>query len=91
VLKQVKDNLPFWSEKLPELPDLIYNSLKQNQRQPTKVVRPSNKKPVILAVLAGFCSLNGSLFFLADFKITGIILFSLTALLALRAWQKLDS
>lgn len=29
VYTKVKNNLPFWSEKLPELPDLVYDSLKQ--------------------------------------------------------------
>jgi ubiquinone biosynthesis protein len=31
VIKKVKDNLPFWNEKLPEIPDLIYDYLKTNR------------------------------------------------------------
>jgi len=30
--KSVKANAPFWAEKLPELPDLIYDNLKLHQR-----------------------------------------------------------
>lgn len=32
VLKQVKDNLPFWNEKLPEIPDLVYEYLKGDKQ-----------------------------------------------------------
>jgi len=28
VFKKIKDNLPFWNEKLPEMPDLIYDYLR---------------------------------------------------------------
>ena len=28
VLSKIKDNIPFWNEKLPEIPDLIYDALK---------------------------------------------------------------
>ncbi len=31
VFKKVKDNLPFWNEKLPEIPDLVYDYLKTNR------------------------------------------------------------
>lgn len=31
VYKKVKDNLPFWNEKLPEIPDLVYDYLKTNR------------------------------------------------------------
>jgi ubiquinone biosynthesis protein len=30
--KSVKSNAPFWAEKMPELPDLIYDNLKLHQR-----------------------------------------------------------
>ena len=33
---KVKANLPFWSEKLPEMPDLLYDTLKQVKRFPEK-------------------------------------------------------
>ena len=31
VLSKIKANLPFWSEKLPEIPDLVYDYLKQSR------------------------------------------------------------
>ena len=42
VFAKVKDNLPFWNEKLPEIPDLVYDYLKvgkENQYQHTKLMR----------------------------------------------------
>ncbi|TDF35740.1 ubiquinone biosynthesis regulatory protein kinase UbiB [Alteromonadaceae bacterium M269] len=32
--KKIKSNLPFWSEKLPEIPDLVYDTLKQMRHLP---------------------------------------------------------
>lgn len=32
VFKKIKENLPFWNEKLPEIPDLIYDYLKQDKQ-----------------------------------------------------------
>lgn len=32
VFNKVKDNLPFWNEKLPEIPDLIYDYLKKDKQ-----------------------------------------------------------
>jgi len=34
MFKKVHDNLPFWSEKLPEMPDLLYDAMKQLKRNP---------------------------------------------------------
>ena len=28
VFHKIKENLPFWNEKLPEIPDLVYDYLK---------------------------------------------------------------
>lgn len=36
---KVKENLPFWSEKLPEMPDLIHDSLKQVKGLPLQLQR----------------------------------------------------
>ncbi len=32
--QKIYANLPFWSEKLPEIPDLIYDSLRQVKQLP---------------------------------------------------------
>ncbi|MFT6268328.1 MAG: ubiquinone biosynthesis protein [Alphaproteobacteria bacterium] len=34
LLNQLKENLPFWSEKLPEMPDLLYDALRQVKQMP---------------------------------------------------------
>ena len=39
MLSKVKDNLPFWSEKLPEMPDLLYDSLRQVKTMPVQIAR----------------------------------------------------
>jgi ubiquinone biosynthesis protein len=39
MLGKVKANLPFWSEKLPEMPDLLYDSLQQLKRMPLQQQR----------------------------------------------------
>lgn len=31
IIRHIKDNAPFWGEKLPELPDLLYDALKQGK------------------------------------------------------------
>jgi len=46
-LRRMRENIPFWSEKLPELPGLIYETLKNNlDRQtanpPEKIIKKSN-------------------------------------------------
>jgi ubiquinone biosynthesis protein len=37
LLKQLQDNLPFWSEKLPEMPDLLYDTLHQIKQFPLEL------------------------------------------------------
>ena len=42
VYSKVKANLPFWNEKLPEIPDLVYDYLKtsrENQHQQTQLMQ----------------------------------------------------
>jgi ubiquinone biosynthesis protein len=37
MLNQLKENLPFWSEKLPELPDLLYDTVRQLKQLPPQI------------------------------------------------------
>lgn len=37
LFNQFKENLPFWSEKLPEIPDLLYDTLKQLKQLPHQI------------------------------------------------------
>ncbi len=34
VVRSVKENAPYWAEKMPEIPNMIYDSLRQYQTQP---------------------------------------------------------
>jgi len=62
VFNKIKDNLPFWNEKLPEIPDLVYDYLKTNreaQRQQLVALQQTqlqqqqnNKQKTILIVIA---------------------------------------
>lgn len=36
MFKKVYENLPFWTEKLPEMPDLLYDGMKQLKRIPVQ-------------------------------------------------------
>ncbi|MFT5282511.1 MAG: ubiquinone biosynthesis protein [Kangiellaceae bacterium] len=36
LFNQLKENLPFWSEKLPEMPDLLYEALRQVKQIPAQ-------------------------------------------------------
>ncbi len=63
VFSKVKDNLPFWNEKLPEIPDLVYEYLKvgkENQQQQTLLMQKlllqqsqQNKNTVVSILVAG--------------------------------------
>jgi len=33
-VRSVKENAPYWAEKMPEIPNMIYDSLRQYQTQP---------------------------------------------------------
>lgn len=60
VFTKIKDNLPFWNEKLPEIPDLIYDYLKlgkENQQQQTLLMQKlvvqqtQQSKNVVISIL----------------------------------------
>ena len=63
VFTKIKDNLPFWNEKLPEIPDLVYDYLtvgKENQQQQTLLMQKllvqhtqQSKNMVISILVAG--------------------------------------
>ena len=61
VFAKVKENLPFWNEKLPEIPDLVYDYLKtgkDSQYQQTQLMREmlnqqrKQHKQVIISVIS---------------------------------------
>jgi len=62
VFKKIKDNLPFWNEKLPEMPDLVYDYLKlgkESQQQQVlllKDIKQENQKntqKIVYSILVG--------------------------------------
>jgi len=63
VFSKIKANLPFWNEKLPEMPDLIYDYLKtsrENQHQQTQLMQAmlaqqskQNQKLAYSVIVAG--------------------------------------
>jgi len=63
VFTKIKDHLPFWNEKLPEIPDLVYDYLKlgrENQQQQTLLMQKlliqqsqQSKSMVISILVAG--------------------------------------
>ena len=58
LLRKIQQNLPYWTEKLPEIPDLIYRSLQHYSDQrpmPTKtpVRESSHQRPSKLNFLSG--------------------------------------
>jgi len=43
VLRQLKENLPFWAEKLPEMPTLLHSYLQQQPRQQQQLLQALNQ------------------------------------------------
>lgn len=53
-LRKVRDNLPYWSEKLPELPDLIYRNMQLRVEQPTATTKPATQSVTAESTSNGF-------------------------------------
>ncbi|AUX95131.1 ubiquinone biosynthesis regulatory protein kinase UbiB [Mixta gaviniae] len=43
IIRSVKEKAPFWAERLPELPDLFYDSMRQHKRLQLSVDRLANE------------------------------------------------
>ena len=70
VIGKVKDNFPFWNEKLPEIPDLIYDYLKagkENQILQAQLIeqlanqQQSNNQNLIFGIIAAGLSVTTAL------------------------------
>jgi ubiquinone biosynthesis protein len=70
VFSKIKANLPFWNEKLPEMPDLIYDYLKtsrENQHQQTQLMQTmltqqgKQNQRVIYSVIAAAIIIAGAI------------------------------
>lgn len=72
VFAKIKENLPFWNEKLPEIPDLVYDHLKtsrHNQQQQTQLMQQmlvqqsvQNKRVLVSVVIAAIIIAGAILF-----------------------------
>ncbi|BDX08570.1 ubiquinone biosynthesis regulatory protein kinase UbiB [Planctobacterium marinum] len=94
MMGKVKSNLPFWSEKLPEIPELIFDSLKQMKRLPQKqqlwheqqlLRQKENTKSIIYAVGGGTFILVGVLLPLYQLPLWGA---AICAAIGVGCWVK---
>ena len=85
VFSQIKENLPFWGEKLPEMPDLLYKALKQNTNKRANVTIQQSNRGIVWAIFAMTFTLTGTVFFVTEFIIPSIALFSAATICAWRA------
>ena len=70
VFSKIKANLPFWNEKLPEMPDLIYDYLKtsrENQHQQTQLMQTmltqqaKQNQRVIYSIIVAVVVMSGAI------------------------------
>ena len=82
VFAKVKENLPFWNEKLPEIPDLIYDYLKagkDHQYQQAQLIKKialqqqANHQKLIFAVLATSLCISSAILLNQDNKMFAAI------------------
>ncbi|RJE71275.1 ubiquinone biosynthesis regulatory protein kinase UbiB [Pseudoalteromonas sp. MSK9-3] len=88
VLKQVYANLPFWAEKMPELPDLLYQTLKQSNRKVTAPAPKSNTKQMLLGMLACSTTITSCLLYLANDAMAASLTMLVSTGLFIAAWRK---
>ncbi|MFH6954486.1 ubiquinone biosynthesis regulatory protein kinase UbiB [Pseudoalteromonas sp. XMcav1-K] len=85
VLSQIKENLPFWGEKLPEMPDLLYKALKQHSNSSANVTIQQSNRAIVWAIFAMTFTLTGTVFFVTNFIIPAAALFTAATVSAWRA------
>lgn len=99
VAANIKDNLPFWGEKLPQIPDLVYDYLqygKQHHRQSELharhliQVQQNGFKGVGLIFAGGFLLLCGTLFYINHYQALAVPVSFIGLTSALLGWRKLN-
>ncbi len=89
VLKQIQANLPFWGEKIPELPDLIYNNLKNTQRMSgISKNREPDQKPILLAMVSCSGFVTAALLYISGQLSTSIVVCTLSIIFFGFAWLR---
>jgi ubiquinone biosynthesis protein len=72
VFKKIKENIPFWNEKLPEIPDLVYDYLKAGKEKEHQQVtllkqiqqqNQTNTMKIIYTILVSSLLISISIFF----------------------------
>ncbi|MGJ8691791.1 MAG: ubiquinone biosynthesis regulatory protein kinase UbiB [Thalassotalea sp.] len=97
VFMKIKDNLPFWNEKLPEMPDLIYDYLKSGKDAQIKqaeliaqlmVNQQQQNRRLITSIFAAALLVSSALFFNQQQLILAGSSLTIAVILALLAGKK---
>jgi len=97
VFTKIKENLPFWNEKLPEIPDLVYDYLKagkESQQQQIQLMtqltqqQNNNSQQLIHSVLAAGMMIGSALLFGQNQLLLATATLTLSALFTLLALKK---
>ncbi|MEQ4676263.1 ubiquinone biosynthesis regulatory protein kinase UbiB [Providencia vermicola] len=97
ITQALKEKAPYWAEKMPELPDLIYGALKQHKylqsnieqlAQQLKGQRNKQRKSQYLLGIGATFILCGSLFFISDLTGLSAVFMAAGALSWLFGWCK---
>ncbi|WP_272574200.1 ubiquinone biosynthesis regulatory protein kinase UbiB [Providencia sp. PROV259] len=97
ITQALKEKAPYWAEKMPELPDLIYGALKQHKylqsnieqlAQQLKGQRNKQRKSQYLLGIGATFILCGSLFFISDLTRLSTVFMAAGALSWLFGWCK---
>jgi ubiquinone biosynthesis protein len=87
VMKQMYANLPFWAEKMPELPDLIYQNLKRGPSHNFPPTQTISHKPLVLGLFASAALVVSALFYLQHDVIAAGITFVASTAGFIAAWR----
>ncbi|MEQ5287176.1 MULTISPECIES: ubiquinone biosynthesis regulatory protein kinase UbiB [Providencia] len=99
ITQALKEKAPYWAEKMPEIPDLIYGALRQHKylqsnidqlTQQLKNQRNKQRKSQYLLGIGATFVLCGSLFFISDLKQLAVVFMAAGALSWLFGWCKTD-
>ncbi|AXH62896.1 ubiquinone biosynthesis regulatory protein kinase UbiB [Providencia huaxiensis] len=99
ITQALKEKAPYWAEKMPEIPDLIYGALRQHKylqsnidqlTQQLKNQRNKQRKSQFLLGIGATFVLCGSLFFISDLKQLAVVFMAAGALSWLFGWCKTD-
>lgn len=97
ITKALKEKAPYWAEKMPEIPDLIYGALRQHKflqsnieqlAQQLKDQRSKQRKSQYLLGIGATFILCGSLFFISDSTRMAVAFMSAGALSWVIGWCK---